>query len=58
MKYKCPECGKVVAMEGKSKKTYNLTAVGNARLVLHEKSAPKVRCSCGKSIILLKGSLS
>lgn len=58
MVYSCPSCRKVVAKEERRKHSHgSLVKVGDAQLVIRSGEAPKVRCSCGKCIILLKASV-
>ena len=54
--HKCPRCGKAIAREGR--KDGLLRPVGGASLSTHGDvgQAPRVRCPCGRVIILLRGT--
>ena len=59
MNYHCPACRKLIAREDRRRvEGARLKAMSGAILIQYEKEAPKLRCPCGKLIILLKGSLS
>lgn len=60
MKYKCPNCRKMVARDGKTETEDGETIeivipVRGARLETREREAPRVKCVCGKTVIILKG---
>lgn len=58
MTYSCPHCNKTIAQDNPDMEQieFPIVAVGKAVLSLALNRAPRVRCECGKLVILLKGS--
>ena len=57
MDHKCPGCSKVVAKEDmRFTAQRKVKSMQGATLILEEGNAPKVRCRCGRILILLRGS--
>jgi hypothetical protein len=57
--YTCPGCGTLVLKRDRRRKgNAQLQVKNEATLVLTDRMAPKVRCRCGKVIILVQGSLT
>ena len=54
--YKCPGCKKVIARESWPKKGYSLALMSGVKVTLEPNMAPRLICSCGQLVILLKGS--
>lgn len=52
----CPACKKIVAKEDRRRKQ-PLYALPGAVLTQRDHEAPRVKCACGKVLILLKGAL-
>lgn len=55
VQYKCPGCNKVVAKEDRRRRV-SLVVVPPATMIQSHQQAPRIRCECGKAIVLLKGS--
>lgn len=54
--YACPDCRRpLVRVDRRCKQP--LRAVGGASLDLRPGLAPRVKCSCGKTLVLLEGKL-
>lgn len=55
VQYKCPGCNKIVAKEDRRRRL-SLVVVSPATMIQTHQQAPRIRCECGKAIVLLKGS--
>ena len=55
---KCPNCQTILAKEDRRiKKRSNLVLVHALSLDQPAKQASRIKCPCGKTIVLIKGSL-
>ena len=54
--YDCPRCGKTCAREDRRRKE-PLRAAAGCALHLWPKEAPRVKCACGNTVVILKGEL-
>lgn len=58
MMHKCPSCKKNIAREDNRRiKKGVMIPLAGARITQNIGEAPRIKCLCGKVIILLKGSL-
>lgn len=57
MKHVCPGCRRYTVNEDRRRKgDGRLRPVNGAELILAARQAPKVRCACGHTTVLLRGS--
>ena len=57
MVYKCPVCDKIILREYK-KRDPAFEARNGATLLLDPHSAPRVRCGCGRVVVVIKATLA
>lgn len=57
MDYRCPGCKKKIAKEDRRKSNQVLKPLAGASVFIRKNEAIRIKCLCGKVIIILKGSL-
>ncbi len=57
MNHKCYHCKLVIAKEDRRRKPPRLEAGPGALVERFHNQAPRIKCSCGRITILLKGSV-
>ena len=56
MTIQCPGCKMIILREDRRRKQ-PLREMNGAVLTLDQRQAPRIRCKCGKLVVLLKASL-
>lgn len=57
IKHVCPACKSPVASVDSSDGIPKLISLNDAIITVQEDRAPRIKCSCGRVMILLKGTL-